>query len=714
MIIYDRHYKKPINEKCGVVAVWDRQKDAPLLAERAILALQHRGQESAGITVHKKTKGLVTHKKMGLINEVLTDKVMKKLGRAKSAIAQNRYSTTGDSSSVNCQPFTYKNRKYAISIGHNGNIPDLSFLNNSIIKKPKATSDTALIATLLLQNRKNYNSWTETFKHTLPEIHGAYCLTVITEDGSIFGIRDPYGIRPLCLGQIDGDGWIIASESVGIDAVGGNFLREIKRGEIVHISNDGIITSTFFGEPKRQMTCLFEYVYFSRPDSYINGKRIKDCRVSFGHELGKRIKEKGIKPEVIVPIFNSGYYPAKGVAAELGIPIIEAFITSNYFGRTFIYPAQYKRIKAVNGKHNVIPDEIYGKRVLFVDDSIVRSTTSRSLTLSLLNAGAKEVYAGFASPPIINPCDLGIDMKSKDELIAAKWENESLEEIENKIAASIGAQNVTYLPLEQTISAIGGTIDDYYSYYFGGKHPLRDKHQIFEKRKRKQSKESKIIVLTKDDWINVDTIMHAIKGNKMHGLVSEVIVNKPPNGSMTIIKKHGLTVTTFPSKGIVKDETLRTFYEKRLLDHLKQREFDILLLLKWPFIFSKNFLLEMKNNEVAVINICPSLLTADNTFETSTSRGKIQVVKGLHALEEALKNNLPVAGITVHQVLPGDEVNMGPIIMQEELRITKDLSMKIKEKLAREAEERIIPSALSRALYVLDHNINISQGIYPW
>lgn len=703
---------KAIHEKCGIAAVWDNDRNAPLLVRRVLLALQHRGQESAGITVYKKTKGLITYKNMGQITNVITDSVIKKFGKAKYAIAQNRYSTSGKSSVTNCQPFTQKNKGYAISIGHNGNIPDVEYLNTHVIKKLKASSDTALLTAFLLQNRPQYTSWMKTLQYSLPNIKGAYCLVILTENGSIFAARDPYGIRPLCIGKLP-SGWVIASESCGLDAIAAHYIREIQRGEIISISPHGELTSAFFGEPKRQMICLFEHIYFSRPDSYLNGRRIKYSRMALGQALAKRIKEKGIQPDIVVPILHSGYYAAKGVSEELGLPLIQAIITSNYFGRTFIHPVQHKRIFAVNGKHNFIPDDVAGKKVLFIDDSAVRSTTSKALTGGLLAAGAKEVYAGFSSPPIINPCDLGIDMKSKDELIAGQWENEPLDTIEENVARVIGAHQVVYLPLKNTIQAIGGTLQDYYSYYFGGLHPLRSTHQKFPSLKRTINK-AKIVVFVSRSGTNLQKIIEEIRDGNLNAEISYVVSNKKDAYALQRAARNKIPTFVLISKNILNDKNKREDYNEKLVQFITEIKPDIIVLAGWLIILSDSFLESMQRMQIPVINLHPALLTETNAEITNTSRGKLPVLRGAFSIKEAFEKQLPVSGVSVYQLLPGFEHDTGSIIIREEVRRNPDDTFEKWETKIHEAEYRALPTAIQRVIHVMQKGVDVSKGEYKW
>lgn len=712
-IITPELLKKPIGEKCGVVAVWDRKGLAVPAARKALAAIQHRGQESAGVTVYKKKKGLLTYKGMGLVAHVLTDDVVKKLGKANAAIAHNRYSTTGKSSIINAHPVYFKNRKYAVSIGHNGNIPDVSMLLGQLKKKPKATNDTALLAALLLQNRGKYNDWFETIQRTLYDVKGAFCLVIMVEDGTMFAVRDQYGIRPLCYGRTD-HGWIVVSESVGIDAVRGHFIREVKPGEIIRISVKGDLQSGFFGEPKRQKFCLFEHIYFSRADSFVNNMRIKTGREALGRSLGQKIKMNQYAIDAVVPILNSGYYAAKGVAQELGLPMIEAVVTSTYYGRMFIHPDPKKRVTIVGGKHNFVPDEIYGKNIIFIDDSAVRLVTSSAIVNGLLRAGAKKVYAGFACPPLINPCDLGIAMKSKEELLASKWEDQPLEKIEEHVATYIGAAGVAYLPLDKTIDAIGGTKRDFYSYYFGGLHPIRGKQDNFPKRTKQIQGKAKILVMISGSGTNLQKLIDLTKKDIIPASVVHVIANNADAFGLKRAKKQAIPSTVIDSRGIFKDPEKRNAFEKKIVQTIKSIQPDIIVLAGWMIVLSDTFLRAMQREEIPVINLHPALLTEKNDEKIQTSRGTIPVIRGTHAIADAFHQSLPLSGVTVHQIIPKAVYDTGPVILREEVRRANSDSLESWENRIHEAEYRVLPTAVNRVIHVMKEGVDVSKGEYKW
>ena len=706
--------QRKLKEKCGIIGVYTASQHASSYAKQGLAALQHRGQESAGMSILTPQKKIKTYTGMGIIPHVLTNSVLKKLGENAMAIGHNRYATSGHGALGNAHPIEIKNKKYQVSIGHNGNIPELSSIRKKLGEKKRTISDTTLMARLLMQERPQFTSWEGTLINTLPEFKGAYNLVFLTNDGSLFGIRDPYGIRPLCLGKLP-DGWVVASESVALDAIGAHFVRDIQPGEIIKITLDGKIESYFFGEPKRQQFCLFEFIYFARPDSFINGKRVRTTREAAGKLLGKRLKQKDIRPDVVVPTFDSGYPAAKGVAEELGLPIVDAITTSHYIGRTFIQPGQENRVAAVKGKHNIVPDDIIGKHVVIVDDSAVRLTTSTVLAREFKQAGAKKVTMAFASPPVIEQCDLGIDMRSKKYLPASQFENQPFEEIERQVASLINAHDVVYLPIEETIKAIGGTTKDFYHYPFGGPHPLRSNQEAFAKKRETKQGKPKIFVFISGSGTNLQVIIDMINEKKINAEIVAVLSNKEDAYGLTRAKQHHIPTIILPYSEKLNDAKARQSYEKKLIQQVQLYNPDIILLSGWTFILGDTFLQAMQKTGVPIINHHPALLSQHAERVVQTSRGAIPVIRGPHGFKDAYEKNLPVSGITVHQVLPGNSVDMGPIITKAEVRRKTNDTPETFEKRIREMEYVLLPTAIKRILHVTNHhNIDISKGDFPW
>lgn len=702
-------------EKCGIIGVWCSEKIAPYYVKKGLSALQHRGQESAGISIINDDSEIKTYSGLGLVPNVLTYEVIKNLGGSITAIGHNRYSTSGSINACNAQPITLEHGKHTLSIGHNGNIPDIEYLGENLKNghTDEQSSDTALIAKILLRERDKYTDWDSTLQNVLPRINGAFCLVIMTNDGTLYGARDPYGIRPFCLGKLE-TGWIITSESVAIDVNGGDFIRDIKPGEIIKITKEGKINSMFFGPARKQQNCIFEYIYFSRPDSFENGIRVRSAREKAGYLLGKRIAAKGIKADAVVPVFDSGYPSAKGVAKALNLPMIDAITVSHYIGRTFIQPGQENRLAAVIGKHNIVPDEIVGKRIIVVDDSAVRLTTSRRLHAGLKEARAKEIYMVFSSPPVVNQCDLGIDMKSKKELPASKWENESFEVIEKNISELIGSDGVVYLPIDDLTKALGKPKEDFYHYPFGGTHPIKDKQYEFPRMKKTIKSKTQIMVMISGSGTNLEQIIEQIKNNNIDAELISVLSNNKDALGLEKAKNQNVPVSAIEYTGKFSDKIARTEYDMKLIDHIKKTKPDLIVLAGWMMILSDNFLEKVSEMEIPVINLHPALLT-DNTDKTiTTSRGTIPVIRGAHAIRSAYDLNLPVSGVTAHLVLPGNHYDAGPVILKEEVRIKQSETYEEFEKNIHEAEYRVLPTAIKRAVHLLKQNLDITKGKISW
>ena len=402
-----------LKDECGVFGIYfeDPEKDAVPLVYYGLLGLQHRGQESAGITAVK-NKNMETRKGMGLVSEFFTPEIIEPL-KGSAAIGHVRYSTAGTSTLENAQPFMSRFKLGPIAVAHNGTLTNADVVRELLEDAGISfisTSDSEVIINLIA---KNYKKGLErALTDTIQFIKGSYALVVLTDD-ALVGARDPNGIRPLCLGQLNG-GWILSSESCGIDSVGGKFVRDIEPGEIVIISG-GEVKSFTFGEKTRRAYCSFEYVYIARPDSVIDKIDVYNSRVKAGEILGI---ESAVEADMVIGVPDSGIPAAIGYGRQTNTPFGLGIVKSKYVARTFIAPNQTQREEKVSVKHNVISGEVRGKRIVIVDDSIVRGTTSRRLTTILRNAGAREVHMRICSPPVRCPCYFGIDTPHRKDLIS--------------------------------------------------------------------------------------------------------------------------------------------------------------------------------------------------------------------------------------------------------------------------------------------------------
>ena len=427
-------------DECGVVAIY-QHPEAETLAYLGLHALQHRGQESAGI-VSSDGMSLHIHKSMGLVADIFTEKKLSRI-RGTLAIGHTRYSTAGDSAILNAQPIMVQSNKGMIALAHNGNLTNAQDIRSRMEAQGsifQTTSDTEVIVHLIAQSRE----------HTLPEaiadalrrVEGAFSLVMISPD-RIFAARDPRGFRPLAMGRIPAQGdqrqdtIVFASETCAFDLIGATYEREVKPGELVIVGPEGI-TSRFYASAMPQSSCIFEHVYFSRPDSRVFGRAVQDSREELGRQLAR---EAPADADIIVPVPDSGVTAAMGYAAESGIPLRFGLIRNHYVGRTFIEPQQSVRDFGVRLKLNPVRSLLKDKRVVLIDDSIVRGTTSRKIVRMIRSAGAKEVHMRISCPPTISPCFYGVDTPRKKELIAA---NNSIEGIRQYI----GADSLSYLSIE--------------------------------------------------------------------------------------------------------------------------------------------------------------------------------------------------------------------------------------------------------------------------
>ncbi|MGB6109627.1 MAG: amidophosphoribosyltransferase [Acidobacteriaceae bacterium] len=441
-----------LREECGVVAIHNHP-DAARQAYLALYSLQHRGQESAGIATADH-ENLWNIKGMGLVAEIFTDDVLAKLPGS-LAIGHTRYSTTGDSALLNAQPIRVDSTKGLIAIAHNGNLVHLGNLRTQLEREGaifQTTSDSEIIVQLIAHSKEP--TLIDAIADSLRQVEGAFSIVMMTRD-RIFAARDPRGFRPLSMGRIanaDGTETIVfASETCAFDLLRATYDREVKPGELVMVSREGV-TCRQFSSGVPQASCVFEHVYFSRPDSRVFGRWVQESREEMGRQLAR---ESGVEADLVVPVPDSGVTAAIGYAAESGIPFRFGLIRNHYVGRTFIEPEQRVRDFGVKLKLNPVRNLLEGKRVILIDDSIIRGTTSRKIVRMVRGAGATEVHLRISCPPTTSPCFYGVDTPSKRELIAA---NQSVQEI----CEFIEADSLAYLSLEGLLQACHGEENNSY------------------------------------------------------------------------------------------------------------------------------------------------------------------------------------------------------------------------------------------------------------
>ena len=445
-------------DECGVCGIFGHP-DAARLTYFGLYALQHRGQESTGIVTSDGSK-INQHKAMGLVPEVFTEEILNSL-KGHLSVGHVRYSTTGDSHVLNAQPFTVKHRGGTLAVAHNGNLVNTRELRDELEEKGsifQTTMDTEVVVHLLVHNSPKglEAAITETFSKT----KGAYSLLLMTQD-KLVAVRDPGGFRPLCLGQFSNGAYIVASETCAFDLVEAQYVRDIEPGEVLIIDKDGL--KSLFPWPKQKHSfCIFEHVYFARPDSDIFGVNVYQSRKQMGKVLARECQ---VEADLVMPFPDSGNYAAIGYSQESGIPLEMGVIRNHYIGRTFIQPTQSMRDFSVRVKLNPVRSFLEGKRVVVIEDSIIRGTTGRSRIKSLRAVGVKEVHMLISCPPTRNPCYYGIDFPSNTELVAAK---KSVEEIRDYL----DLDTLYYLSLEGMIAATGVNSDSFCKACFDGKYPV--------------------------------------------------------------------------------------------------------------------------------------------------------------------------------------------------------------------------------------------------
>ena len=446
-----------LRESCGVVGVYAPSEDVARITFFALYSLQHRGQESAGIATTD-GKNLQIYSAMGLVSQVFDEESLSQL-TGNIAIGHNRYSTRGSSRIMNCQPMVVGKEPDILAIAHNGNIVNAENLHKNLSDHGytfHSSTDSEVIANLI--HSSPGIDWVDKIRYAMHRLQGAYSLTLLTKD-RLFGVRDPLGVRPLCLGSLNG-GWVIASETCALDHIGAEFVREIEPGEIIAIDKTGI--RSFREDSEKKALCVFEYIYFARPDSTIGGRLLYPARQAMGAGLAD---EHPVEADIVMGVPDSATAAGVGYSHRSGIPLAEGLVKNRYVGRTFINPDQRIRDLGVTLKFNPLSEILDNQRVVVVDDSIVRATTTPHLIKLLRKAGAKEVHVRICAPPIRYPCFFGVDMATRWELIAAKKTIPAIKDF-------IGADTLGYLSIKGLIKAIDLPKDMFCMACFTGDYPI--------------------------------------------------------------------------------------------------------------------------------------------------------------------------------------------------------------------------------------------------
>ncbi|BAF60726.1 MAG: amidophosphoribosyltransferase [Pelotomaculum sp.] len=445
-------------EECGIFGIYGAGLDVARITYYGLYALQHRGQESAGIAVGDGER-IQLIKDMGLVSDVFNHEKLSSF-QGHLAVGHVRYSTTGSSHPVNAQPLVFRYARGMIGLAHNGNIANITELRSHLASTGavfQSSTDSEVIVNLIA--RYSQNGLADAIHKCMVDIKGGYAILLLTEK-SLIGVRDPFGIRPLCLGR-KGDAHILASESCALDTVGAELVRDVEPGEIIIIDENGV-NSRKPVQAGRRAHCIFEYIYFARPDSRMDGFSVSKVRREMGRQLAR---EYPVEADLVIPVPDSGTTAARGFAEQSGIPFEEGLMKNRYIGRTFIQPTQSIRDLGVRLKLNPVRDVLNGKRVVVVDDSIVRGTTSGKIVNMLREFGAREVHFCLSSPPVKKSCYYGIDTSNEEELIAA---HKSLAEIKD----FIGADGLHYLSLEGLLGVFGESRDNFCTACFSGDYPV--------------------------------------------------------------------------------------------------------------------------------------------------------------------------------------------------------------------------------------------------
>ena len=457
------HHDKP-EEACGVFGIYAPEEAVAKLTYFGLFALQHRGQESAGIATFDQGK-CYCHKDMGLVSQVFNEDILEQL-HGQIAVGHTRYSTTGSSLKANAQPATIDTRLGTLALAHNGNLVNTIELRAELEKRNCefiSTTDSEMIAIMMGQEVDAGHDWIEALTNALKWCRGAYSLVIGTPQG-LLGVRDPNGIRPLVIGKLQEENnpprYVLASETCALDIIGAEYIRDVEPGELVHITEDGLQSITW--AEKQPKLCVFEMIYFARPDSVVSGESLYGYRLRLGEQLAR---ESFTEADIVMGVPDSGIPAAIGYSRESGITYQEGLIKNRYVGRTFIQPTQHMREHGIRMKLNPLKDVLEGKRIVIIDDSIVRGTTSRKIVRALRDAGAKEVHMKISSPPVTHPCFYGIDTDSQDHLVAA---TKSIADI----AEQIEVDSLTYLSEEGMLKVTREKPQDFCTACFNGNYPV--------------------------------------------------------------------------------------------------------------------------------------------------------------------------------------------------------------------------------------------------
>ena len=621
-----------LHDKCGVFGIYGKGLDAARLTYFGLFALQHRGQESSGISASN-SKKISIHKGMGLVTQVYKEHDFDKL-KGFIAIGQNRYSTSGGTHDAHIQPVGSIHD--IVTIAHNGNLPETKNLEKFLSSKgilTRGLNDTELIHQIIRYYLVKGLTIEKAIKKSFPLFIGSFCLLVMTKN-KIVAVRDRYGIRPFSLGKLNG-GYVFSSETCAIDTVNGKYIRDINPGEMVVVGPKGL-TSFQLEKPKQKLD-IFEFIYFSRPDSILLGKQVHTVRKNLGIQLSKEVK---IKADLVIPVPDSAIPAAIAYSSYSGIPIDFGLVKNRYIGRTFILPDQRLRDRGVQMKLNPVIEIIKGKKVIVIDDSIVRGTTAKKLVTMIRQAGAKEVHILSSCPPIKFPDFYGIDTPTQKELIAA---NKSISQIENYI----GADSLHFLSYEGMIHATELSENVFCTSCFTGEYPIDIGNNA---KKIKYDTKKRIAVLISDvgTGTNLQAIIDNVENKTINAEIAIVISDTQKALGLKRAMKYNLPIKIVPKK-------------EKLLESLKKYNLDFICLAGWKQIITKNVIDVYPNK---ILNMHPGLIpdsmesTAKNPDGTPALWNKGKMTN--KAIKEFLEKRATYAGSSVHFLT--HDFDYGPVL----------------------------------------------------
>lgn len=693
-------------EKCGIIGMIG--KDIPVLEfSQAFAPLQNRGEDAAGVVALNKKGDFQVVKNAGPIIELFSEKSSKLPKKSNLWIGHNRYATSAGTTEDNIQPFIGKNGNYFLALGHNGNLITDSVANLGVWVNERAvpgTSDSALMTSLLLQERPKYASWQETFIHELPKFRGSFSLVMITEEKKLYVVRDPWGVRPLSIGRKN-QNWIVASETTSFNAIGANYIREVLPGELICFDQSQSYRSIIYSTRNQpENRCILETHYFSNSKSFDGYARIAYQREELGRGVAERFRKKNIEVDCVVPVLNSGLHVAKGVATALDLPLSNA-VKVNGKKRTFIQNTTKKRKAAVYEKHVVLPQEITGKTILLADDSLVRGTSLGILIEKIRFAGPKAIHVILGSPPVIDTCDLGVDLPRQKDLLAAKWREFPLEKIERLTADFLGVDSVTFSENMIVNHSLEKHAVDMCTHCFGGLHPVKEMPRpYFRSELTSQLKKQKVLFLASGSGTNVDNLLFSMERGEILAQPVKVITNNPEAGVIDKAKKHGVMTTILPSPKAKFNSPERKKYEillaKSILENKKLRP-DVIVLAGWMLILGDAFNDKIHKAGIDMINIHPALISGKGQSSLITSVGRIPEIRGDNGIKKTYQvpfSSMPVTGVTVHRVSPHQSVDTGEVLVKAEVMRYNNEEMADLEARIHATEYLIFPIGLQQVL----------------